>query len=200
MKLFIISIATLYALTFPDCTTNEYCFRNGDSFVILEMVKREGDCSKKEEGGDRIREYYYRKEEVVSLSDEYKFCNWSHGLIRAKVNLDGNLTLATSFGFLKTSTDRQTECKEYDSVVIFDVSRFYCYSENGVSSEVNCLEKNGKYNELILPILKNSIGKTFTADIAIEVSCPRDANDTNYTEKKTLKINRLIIVIGECPN
>jgi hypothetical protein len=213
MKFFITFIVALYAFAFADCTTNEYCFKN-DFFVKLKMIKPKGDCSRKEEIGDRIRKYYYRKEEVVSLSDEYKFCRWSSGIIKAKVSLDGNLTLATSFGFFETSTGRQTKRKEYDSVVIEDVYSFDCYSGNGLSSSVDCLgknsakensaeatgEENGKYNEFILPILKNSIGKTFTADIAVEVSCPKDANDTNYIERKTMKISRPIVVIGECPN
>jgi len=43
------------------------------------------------------------------------------------------------------------------------------------------------------------IGKTFTADIAVKVDCPKNANDTNYTERKILKINRPIVVTGECP-
>jgi hypothetical protein len=225
-----ITILALYAFASADCTTNEYCFKNKDSFVILEMVKREGECYRREEVEGRIIKYYYGKEEEVSLSDEYKFCRWSSGVIKAKVSLDGNLTLTTSFGFLETSIGRQTKHKEYDSVAISGASSFDCYSGNGLSSSVNCLgknsvkekaatrtgstkgncaeaigeenfeEENGKYNELILPILKNSIGKIFTTDIAVEVRCPRDANDTNYTENKTLKINRPIVVIGECPN
>lgn len=206
MKLFIISIAAFYALAFTDCTTNEYCFKNENPFVRLEMIRREGECYI-EEVGDMTKKYYYRKEEKVSLSEEYKFCRWVSGIIKAKVNLDGNLTLSTGFGFLETSTGRQTKRKEYDSVVINDISDFDCYLGNGLSSEIKCLEKkeeeifkgeNEKYNELILPILKKSIGKTFTADIAVNVSCPRDANDTNYAERKTLKISRPIIVTGEC--
>jgi len=205
MKLFAISIAALYALAFayPNCTTNEYCFKNENPFVRLEMIKREGECYI-EEVGDRTIKHYHRKETEVSLSEEYKFCRWISGIIKAKVSLEGNLTLSTSFGFLETSIGPQTKRKEYDSVVINDISYFDCYLGNGLSSEINCLEKNfekenEKYNELILPILKNSIGKTFIADIAVDVSCPRDANDTSYTERKILKISRPIVVIGECP-
>lgn len=201
MKLSIISIVVLYVLAFayyPNCTTNEYCFKReasfGDSIVILKMVEREGECYRKEEVGDRTIKYYYGKEEVIFLSEEYKFCQWSSGFINTEVSLDENLTLETEYIFQKTSTGHQIKRKEYDSVVISGVSKFYCY-ECGEEPSV----KNGKYNELILPILKNSIGKTFMADMAIKVNCPRDANDTNYSERKILKINRPIVVTGKCP-
>jgi len=203
MKLFITSILAFSVFAFPDCATNEYCFKNNDPFidvVKLEMIRREEDYCVRTEGTMKL---FYSKEEVVYLSEEYKFCRWSSGLINAKVILDENLTFKTQYGFLTTSTGRQTKPKEYDSVVIENADSFRCYSGNGLSLSVECLEENSeeeneKYNKLILPILKKSIGKTYTADIAIDVSCLKDSNDTNYTERKTLKINRPVVVIGEC--
>jgi hypothetical protein len=91
---------------------------------------------------------------------------------------------------------RKKEC-EKDSVAQKTAHIEECEEDIEEKNEENLVESK-EYNDVFFPILKNSIGKTFKADITVEVKCPRDINDTNYSEKKTLKINRPIVVSGEC--
>jgi hypothetical protein len=181
----------------------EYCFKKESSFLELREIKEE----------------YYLKENEIHLSDEYKSCEWGLKKISAKVRLNKNLVLESSY------YDTSFDDISYDPIYIRNVSRFSCYLSNGVSSVKNCIEENEKYNvetctgnnisnmkmcaessitendrynNTILPILKKTIRKKFITDIEIEVQCPIDANDKDYRKKKIMKINRPIIVIGEC--
>lgn len=233
MKPFIITIAILYAIASSsnaaERKANEYCFKNA-FFLTLEKVKSKED------------KFRIKKEDVIYLPDEYKYCEWSSTWKSAEIHLNDSLMLRASYGTL-TNYDR----KKYDSIFVSDIHHFYCTLSDGFSSAIQCgknerwketmsrtrdeyeceieedeeadddeetddegitftekvkYEKdfrgNFKYNHTFLPILKSSIGKTFTVEINVEVSCPSDAKDKDYSEEKTLKINRPIIIIGEC--
>jgi hypothetical protein len=204
MKLFIMPIAILYTFALSsnieERKASEYCYRKKIYSAFLELKKIKKD-------------FYIKEKDVVYLPEEYKFCKWGSRGIHAKIRLDENLVLEKSY-FGMSSYDHE----KYDSIFVSDVSEFYCYvsDETSFASGRKCREKNvsenifekecedGKpiekreYNDIFLPILKKSIGKIFTADMAVEVSCPKDANDANYTERKILKIGRPIVIIGEC--
>jgi len=209
MKQFIMSIAVLYALALSsdiaESKANEYCFKKEKSSPFLRLKELK-------------EEYHFKKENVVYLSDEYKYCKWGSMGTYAEVRLDENLVLQISYG----SFTLYNYEKKYDSIFVSVPSEFYCYmsdetsfasgrkcGEKNVSEEVperECedgknpipVERGREYKDIFLPILKKSIGKTFTVEIVVEAECPSNANDTNYSEKKSIKINRPIAIIGEC--
>jgi len=210
MKLFIMSIAVLYALALSndiaESKAAEYCFKKEEwSFLRLRSVKQESRF----------------KENVIYLPEEYKYCKLDSKETHAKVSFDENLVLETPYS---SFTPHNYE-KKYDSIFVSEIYGFHCslsgWSHFGgrdnfgnisyikeciLKPEKECTEENEEhnneenkeYNNIILPILKKSIGKTFTVEIVVEAKCPSNANDTNYSEKKNIKINRPIVIIGEC--
>jgi len=185
IRAFIISIAVLYAFALSNHTAkreaSKYCFQKND--MGLERVYEGTNGEYYVRRADTTYSSYGEITNKVYLSEEYKLCGWSKRRIYAKVSLSKDVVFKTNCIY---SIGASGNIEKDGSISIYDISDFTYYTlSDETSLRKDSTEKSREYNDVVLPVLKKSIGKEFTVDVEVEVKCPSDTNETNNVNHKS---------------